>query len=193
MGAANRGVQHLEVNYSAPYGPKSWKGATPTVERRETANGEGLNDVPTVPDDESHGFLLGLEAASNGMLFYPAVDLELFHCRPSACYPRTVSQDQLSSFLRPGKSYLLCGPQRRIEACLHGFLVLRRSVRPSLFKVCNIKAQSPIKKPCHDSLKTSSVVERTKHLGRLFGLGSPHELWLFIRREAQASFRKMRR
>jgi hypothetical protein len=84
----------------------------------------------------------------------------------------------------------LVRPQRRIEAYPHGFLVLRRSVRPSSFKVCNIKAQSAIKKACHDSLKTSSV-ERTKYFGCLFSFSSPHKLWLFIRWETQASFRKI--
>jgi hypothetical protein len=47
----------------------------------------------------------------------------------------------------------------------HGFLVLRRPVRPSLLEVCNVEVQDPIQKASHHSQKASSV-EWTKHSGR---------------------------
>jgi hypothetical protein len=58
---------------------------------------------------------------------------------------------------------------------------------PSPLEVCNVAAQSLIEMACHHLLKALSV-EWTNDPGRLFGLGPPSELRLFINREAKAGF-----
>jgi hypothetical protein len=78
----------------------------------------------------------------------------------------------------------------RIEASPHGFLILCRTVWPSLHEVYDGEAPSSIEKARHHSLKASAV-ERTKQFGRLFGVGLPSELRLFAHREAYAFFCKM--
>jgi hypothetical protein len=57
-------------------------------------------------------------------------------------------------------------------------------------EIGNVEMQSLIKMVSHDGLKAPAV-ERTEDLGSLFGLDPPPEPGLFIRREAQAHFRKM--
>ena len=147
-------------------------------------HGEGLNDVQTVPGNESYGFPLGLEPTSNGMLFYPAVDLEPFHCRSAAWYPRTVPQNQLSSFLRrekPLPPLRATAPDQGLPAWLSGYC--RDRCGHPCSKSCNVKAQSPIEKA---SRQSENVVRGAdKAPWTLLRPSSPHKLWLFIRREAQ--------
>jgi hypothetical protein len=52
-----------------------------------------------------------------------------------------------------------------------------------VLEICHVIALSIVKMACDDRLKAPSV-EGTKHLGRLFGLGPPSELRLFINRKA---------
>ena len=94
-----------------------------------------------------------------------------------------ISRYRIRSFDRHARLGKLhpCTGKCRIEASPHGFLILCRTVRPSFLEVYDGEAPSPIEKARHHSLKASPE-ERTKHLGRLFGVGLPSEFRLFVHR-----------